>query len=110
MICFRISKSLDFDEATDDTPDSQTIEEYPNLNRPEPVHSSHDGRLQMSTFPMKILRVKRVICEGYPDSRHGANVPFVDMIGTMFVRPSYGHSLVRVKMDGDRGNLNIRLS
>jgi len=52
MICFRISKSLDFDGGA--TPDSQTIEEYP----PEPVHSSHDDRLQMSDFQRFL-----VLCE-----------------------------------------------
>jgi hypothetical protein len=51
MICFRISKSLD---ATDGALDSQTIEEYPNLNnldRPKPpIHTSYDQGLHMSDF------------------------------------------------------------
>lgn len=63
MICFRISKSLDIQIAIDDATDSQTIEEYPNVNnldRPTkpPIHTSYDQRLQMSDF-----RRFLVLCE-----------------------------------------------
>jgi len=55
MICFRISKSLDIQMATDGTSDSQTIEEYPNVNNSDrptkpPIHTSYDQRLHMSDF------------------------------------------------------------
>ena len=55
MICFRISKSLG-------APDSQTIEEYPNVNNLDrvelPMHSSYNGRLQTSDFQRFL-----VLCE-----------------------------------------------
>lgn len=62
MICFRISKSLDIHLASVDAPDSQTIEEYPNVNNLDrlevPVHSSYDRRLHTSDFQRFL-----VLCE-----------------------------------------------
>ena len=60
MICFRISKSLDLHLATViGTPGSETIEEYPNLDRLQlPIHSSYDGQLHTSDFQRFL-----VLCE-----------------------------------------------
>jgi hypothetical protein len=69
MICFRISKSLDLYLTTVVTPDSQTIEEYPNV--PTGIHSSHDGRLHTSDFHGFL-----VLCEQ------------LQMIGTVLYFPS----------------------
>ena len=61
-----------------------------------------NASLGIHNLPNENIESQRVICEGYPGSRHGANAPFVDMIGTMSVRPSYGHSLeFELKMDED---------
>ena len=63
MICFRISKSLDFHLATAGTPATPTVEEYPNvvnnLDRLElPMHSSYDRQLHTSDFQRFL-----VLCE-----------------------------------------------
>ena len=62
MICFRISKSLDIHLATIGALNSQTIEEYPNVNNLDrlglPIHSSYDERLHTSDFQRFL-----VLCE-----------------------------------------------
>ena len=62
MICFRISKSLDIHLATIGALNSQTIEEYPNVNNLDrlglPIHSSYDEQLHTSDFQRFL-----VLCE-----------------------------------------------